>query len=153
MDKNRYHRNELLAQTVIKGLESRNMTGYYAADKNEALQKALELIPEGSSITMGGCMSAQEIGLVDALQEGNYHFLDRDRMEPREALLAAYDADIFLSSVNAMTDDGILLNIRQRISSFGINDKIQIITPEQICFAQSIAATIPGSGYRRRISI
>ena len=61
MDKNRYHRNELLAQTVIKGLESRNMTGYYAADKNEALQKALELIPEGSSITMGGCMSAQEI--------------------------------------------------------------------------------------------
>lgn len=94
-----------------KGLESRNMTGYYAADKNEALQKALELIPEGSSITMGGCMSAQEIGLVDALKEGNYHFLDRDRMEPREALLAAYDADIFLSSVNAMTDDGILLNI------------------------------------------
>lgn len=111
MDKNRYHRNELLAQTVIKELESRNMTGYYAADKSEALQKALELIPEGSSITMGGCMSAQEIGLVDALREGNYHFLDRDRMESREALLAAYDADIFLSSVNAMTDDGILLNI------------------------------------------
>lgn len=111
MDKNRYHRNELLAQTVIKELESRNMMGYYAADKSEALQKALELIPEGSSITMGGCMSAQEIGLVDALQEGNYQFLDRDRMEPREALLAAYDADIFLSSVNAMTDDGILLNI------------------------------------------
>lgn len=111
MDKNRYHRNELLAQTVIKGLESRNMMGYYAADKNEALQKALELIPEGSSIAMGGCVSAQEIGLVDALKEGNYHFLDRDRMEPREALLAAYDADIFLSSVNAMTDDGILLNI------------------------------------------
>ena len=48
---------------------------------------------------------------MDALKEGNYHFLDRDRMEPREALLAAYDADIFLSSVNAMTDDGILLNI------------------------------------------
>lgn len=69
MDKNRYHRNELLAQTVIKGLESRNMTGYYAADKNEALQKALELIPEGSSIAMGGCVSAQEIGLVDALKE------------------------------------------------------------------------------------
>ena len=111
MDKNRYHRNELLAQTVLKGLASRNMTGDYAADRGEALQKALELIPEGSSIAMGGCMSAQEIGLVNALQEGNYHFLDRNRMEPREALLAAYDADIFLSSVNAMTDDGILVNI------------------------------------------
>ena len=37
MDKNIYKRNELLAQKVIKGLESRNMSGYYAADKKEAL--------------------------------------------------------------------------------------------------------------------
>ena len=44
-------RNELLAKTVIKGLESRNMTGYYAETKEEALKKALELIPEGSSIS------------------------------------------------------------------------------------------------------
>ena len=44
MDKNLYIRNEKLAQIVIKGLESRNMTGYYAANKEEALQKALELI-------------------------------------------------------------------------------------------------------------
>ena len=48
MDKNLYIRNEKLAQKVIKGLESRNMTGYYAANKEEALQKALELIPEGT---------------------------------------------------------------------------------------------------------
>ena len=46
-------RNELLAQQVIKGLESRNMSGYYAASKEEALKIALELIPEGSSVTMG----------------------------------------------------------------------------------------------------
>ena len=44
-------RNELWAQTVIKGLESRNMTGYYAATKEEALKKALELIPEGSTVS------------------------------------------------------------------------------------------------------
>lgn len=104
-------RNELLAQTVIKGLESRNMSGYYAANKEEALKKALELIPEGSSIAMGGCMSAVEIGLVDALQKGNYRYLDRAKMEPREGLLASYDADVFLSSANAMTDDGIIVNI------------------------------------------
>ena len=55
-------RNELLAQKVIKGLGSRNMTGYYAANKEEALQTALGLIAEGSSVTMGGAMSAHEIG-------------------------------------------------------------------------------------------
>ena len=105
-------RNELLAQTVIKGLTSRNMTGYYAASREEALSIALSLIPEGSSVTMGGAMSAHEIGLVDALKSGNYHFIDRDQAsDKRAAMLAAYDADVFLSSVNAMTDDGILVNI------------------------------------------
>ena len=105
-------RNELWAQTIIKGLESRNMTGYYAATKEEALKKALELIPEGSSVTMGGAMSAHEIGLVEAVKNGNYNFIDRDAMEDkRAAMLAAYDADVFLASVNAMTQDGVLVNI------------------------------------------
>lgn len=104
-------RNELLAPKVIKGLESRNMSGYYAASKEEALAKALELIETGSTVTMGGAMSAFEIGLVDALKEGEYTFIDRAEMDPREALLAAYDADVFLSSANAMTEDGILVNI------------------------------------------
>ena len=68
MNANIVKRNELLAQKVIKGLESRNMTGYYAASKEEALKKALSLIPEYSTVTMGGAMSAHEIGLVEALK-------------------------------------------------------------------------------------
>ena len=112
MNPNIVKRNELLAQKVIKGLESRNMSGYYAASKEEALKLALTMIPEGSSVTMGGAMSAHEIGLVDALKAGNYNFIDRDAYEDkRAAMLAAYDADVFLSSANAMTDDGILVNI------------------------------------------
>ncbi len=55
-------RNALLSAKVIKGLESRNMTGYYAETKEEALKIALSLIPEGCSVTMGGAMSAHEIG-------------------------------------------------------------------------------------------
>ena len=105
-------RNELLAQKVIKGLQSRNMSGYYAANREEALKIALELIPEGSTATMGGSVSAAEIGLVTALKEGNYNFIDRNEIaDKRAAMLAAYDADFFLSSCNAITDDGILINI------------------------------------------
>lgn len=105
-------RNELLAQKVIEGLSSRNMTGYYAADKAEALRIALGLIPEGSSVTMGGAMSAHEIGLVEAVKGGNYDFIDRDKYpDRRAAALAGYGADVFLSSVNAMTEDGVLINI------------------------------------------
>ena len=115
MNENVAKRNRLLAEKVIKGLESRNMKGYYAESKEEALKKALELIPEGSSVTMGGAMSAHEIGLVEAVKKGNYNFIDRDVAktpeEKRAVMLQGYDADFFLSSVNAMTDDGVLVNI------------------------------------------
>ena len=112
MNENIVKRNELLAQKVIKGLNSRNMSGYYAESKEAALKQALELIPEGSSVTMGGAMSAHEIGLVAALKQAPYNFIDRDAYtDKRAAMLAAYDADVFLSSANAMTDDGILVNI------------------------------------------
>lgn len=111
MDLFEKERNEKLAQIVIKGLKSRNMTGYYVKNRDEALKKALELIPEGSRVAMGGCMSAQEIGLTDALNNGHYTFYDRAFMAKREGLLEAYGADVFVSSVNALTDDGILVNI------------------------------------------
>ena len=112
MNPNIVKRNELLSQKVIRGLESRNMTGYYAASREEALKTALTLIPEGSSVTMGGAMSAHEIGLVDAVKAGDYTFIDRGAYtDKRAAMLDAYDADWFLASANAMTDDGILVNI------------------------------------------
>ena len=138
MDIHLEKRNAVLAEHVIKGLQSRNMSGYYAKNKEEALKTALELIPKGSSISMGGCMSAQEIGLVSALKESDYHFIDRSKMEPREALLAAYDADIFLASANAMTDDGILVNIdgnSNRVSCIAQGPKklIFIVSMNKIC--------------------
>ena len=139
MNPNITKRNELLAQKVIKGLESRNMTGYYAASKEEALKLALSLIPEYSTVTMGGAMSAHEIGLVNAVKSGNYHFIDRDTAEDkRAAMLAAYDADVFLSSVNAMTDDGILVNIdgnSNRVSAIcqGPKQVLFIVGMNKIC--------------------
>ena len=134
-----FRRNELLAQTVIKGLNSRNMTGYYAENREAALKQALSLIPEGSSVTMGGTMSAHEIGLVDVLKQGPYHFIDRDAYEDkRAAMLAAYDADVFLTSANAMTEDGILVNIdgnANRVSAIANGPKkvLFIVGMNKVC--------------------
>ena len=112
MNENITKRNALLAQKVIKGLESRNMTGWYAATHEEAVALALKLIPEGGTVTMGGALSAHEIGLVDAIKAGSYNFIDRDQCaDKRAAMLAAYDADVFLSGINALTEDGVLVNI------------------------------------------
>ena len=132
-------RNELLAVKVIEGLKSRNMSGYYAKDKEAAKELALSLIPEGSSVTMGGAMSAHEIGLVEALKAGNYNFIDRDEYEDkRAAMLKAYDADVFLSSVNAMTEDGVLINIdgnSNRVSAIAQGPKkvVFIVGMNKIC--------------------
>ena len=139
MDKNIVRRGELLAQTVIKGLKSRNMEGYYAADRAEALRLALEIIGEGSSVAMGGAMSAWEIGLVDALKTGNYRFIDRDAIpDRRAAMLAAYDADVFVSSANAMTQDGVLVNIdgnANRVSAIAQGPKkvLFIVGMNKVC--------------------
>lgn len=115
------------------------MTGYYAKDKEEALKLALDLIPEGSSVTMGGCMSAHEIGLVEKLKSGNYNFIDRDAYEDkRAAMLMAYDADFFLSSANAITEDGVIVNIdgnSNRVSAIAQGPKkvIFIVGMNKVC--------------------
>ena len=139
MNENIKKRNALLAQRVIKGLESRNMSGYYAETKEEALAAALSLIPEGSTITMGGAMSAYEIGLPAALEEGNYNFVDRNKVEDKVAATRlAYDADIYLSSTNAMTEDGVLINIdgnSNRVSAIAHGPKkvIFIVGMNKVC--------------------
>ena len=139
MDQNIVKRNELLAQTVIKGLRSRNMEGFYAESKEAALQLALELIEEGSVVTMGGGMSVHEIGLPKALEEGKYTFLDRDKAkDKRQAMLDAYDADVFLSGANAITRDGIMVNIdgnANRVSAIAQGPKkvLFIVGMEKVC--------------------
>ena len=139
MNVNKEKRNALLAQTVIKGLQSRNMSGYYAESREAALNLALSLIPEDSTVTMGGGMSVHEIGLVKALKEGKYNFIDRDEFaDKRAAALLAYDADVFLASANAMTQDGILVNIdgnANRVSAlaFGPKKVVLIVGMNKVC--------------------
>lgn len=138
MDENVSKRNELLMNSVITDLQKRNIKGYYASSKEDALKIALDLIPEESTISMGGCTSAHELGLIHALEEGNYNYLDRSKMDPRSALLAAYDSDIFLSSVNAITQDGIIVNIdgnSNRVSCIAQGPKkvIFIVGVNKIC--------------------
>lgn len=132
-------RNKLLAQVVIRGLASRNMKGYYAATVEEAVQKALELIPEGSVVNMGGSTTVRESGLVEKLKEGNWTFIDRDEYPTRRpAHLKAYDADWYLASCNAMTRDGILVNIDgngNRVSaiSYGPHHVLFLVSLNKVC--------------------
>lgn len=106
---------KLRAQTIIKGLEKRNMEGVFCETKEDALAKALSYIEEGSSVTWGGSMSISEIGLMDAVKNGNYEIIDRSVAknydEQREIFSKAVLTDYYLMSSNAITLDGELINI------------------------------------------
>ena len=100
---------------LVKNLQSRHFDAYYCATKEDALQKALELIPEGASVGWGGTMTASAMGLQDAIRSGNYKALDRDAcatMEEREQLQREiFFADAFITGANGLSLDGQMVNI------------------------------------------
>lgn len=102
------------AATIIKNLKKRNMNGYYCALKEDALKKALEIIPENSSIGWGGSVTLDQIGLIQALKDGNYEAIDRMQKDPKEQAARIFNADFFLMSTNAITLDGELINVDGR---------------------------------------
>ena len=106
---------EKRGRILVKNLESRHFEAYYCANREEALRKALELIPEGASVGWGGTMTATGIGLMDALHAGPYRPMDRDRCataEERERLQREmFFADAFVTGANALSLDGQMVNI------------------------------------------
>ncbi len=106
---------EKRGRLLVKNLQSRHFEAYYCADKEEALKKALELIPEGATVGWGGAMSCEQIGLMDALRVGNYREIDRattKTAEERERMmLRMLGADVFLTGANGLSLDGEMVNI------------------------------------------
>ena len=110
------------------------MEGFYAENKEEALAIAKKLLSGVKSVGMGGSVTADEIGLVTELKNGDYGFIDRDKCkspeEIREATFKMYAADAFIGSVNAMTSDGVLINIdgnSNRVSAYAYGPKKVIL--------------------------
>ena len=106
---------EKRGQLLVKNLRNRHFDAWYCPTKEAALEKALSLIPEGASIGWGGCMSAQQIGLIDAIRSGNFRPIDREKCETpaerEQAMKDALFADVFLTGANGLSLDGQMVNI------------------------------------------
>lgn len=128
-------RNQRLAERMIKNLKRRNMEAFYCKTAKEATDKILEMIPNGSSITWGGSLTIREMGLPDMLrQKGTYEVLDRDLVKDNEEkvkmYVRAFTADVYLSSANAISEDGVIVNID------GNGNRVAAITwgPQKVIF-------------------
>lgn len=108
------NRNAAMGAAVVKNMQRRGFEAYYCADKEEALAKALELIPETDVVSWGGSATIAEVGLLDAVKKRN-QVIDRDTAqnpeEKFELMRKALLCDTFIMSSNAISSDGQLINI------------------------------------------
>ena len=128
-------RNAKLAEKLIQHLERRHFEAYYCPDATSMKEKVRTLIPEGSSISWGGSMSIRDTGLTTELKKaGKYHIYDREEAKNEEEKLniyrKAFECDFYLSSVNAISEDGVIVNID------GNGNRVAAITwgPKRVIF-------------------
>ena len=147
-------RNERLAKTVIKNLQRRHIESFYCPTAEEAVKKVSELIEDGSSVTWGGTMTVRDLGIPQALKNrGTLEVLDRDLVETPEEkqamYLKAFSADVYLSSANAISEDGVIVNID------GNGNRVAAITwgPKKVIFViglNKVAQTVEAALARAR---
>jgi hypothetical protein len=128
-------RNERLAKTLIKNLQRRHIEACYCPTGEEAVKKVSELIPDGSSVTWGGTMTVRDLGIPEVLKgRGTLDVLDRDLVETPEEkqamYLRAFSTDVYLTSANAISEDGVIVNID------GNGNRVAAITwgPKKVIF-------------------
>lgn len=107
---------KIQAETIKKNLEKRQMSGYYCAEKEEAVKTAMSLTKPGTTVSFGGSMTLIESGAMDALKNrSDIHLIDRSLAKSPEEIKQAYRdsfcADTYFMSSNAITADGQLVNI------------------------------------------
>lgn len=135
--------NKMLADKVIKGLNQRNMDGYYCTTPEEAKKLVDSMIEKDETVSFGGSMTLNEMGIKDMLrQRKDINLLDRDTCksqdEVEEVFRKSFYADTYLMSTNAMTEDGQLINIDgngNRVAAliFGPKKVIIVTSLDKIC--------------------
>lgn len=103
-------------QNLIERLGENNIPVFYVKDRRDAFRKVMSMIPEGSTVGIGDSVTLRQIGVVDALEKGNYVFLNpwRPRISVEEGInlkKRALTSDVFLTGTNALTLDGKIVNV------------------------------------------
>ena len=142
-------RNNRLAEKMIKNLKRRNFEAIYCPTAAEAVEKISAMIPDGSTVTWGGSMTIRDMGLTAALHKRALKVLDRDlaadRDEAQRIYREAFSADFYLSSVNAISEDGMIVNIdgngnRVAAITFGPKKVIFVVGLNKV--AQDVSAAL-----------
>ncbi len=143
MDDNKKSIIRIKLEKTAKALINNNFEAYVVEDKAAAFAKLCELMPEGAGVGVGGSKTLDELGVIPLLRNGKYHFFDRydpslTRPQAVEVMKKALTADVFLTSTNAVTENGELYNVdgnANRVAAmlFGPDSVIVIAGYNKIC--------------------
>lgn len=108
--------NEDKAKAAVAALSRKGYTGHYAATKAAAKELALSFIPVGAAVGFGGSVTTRALGLVEALRGTGHAVFDHwqpglSRDEILDIRLKQVVSDVFLTSANAITLGGEIVNI------------------------------------------
>ncbi len=108
--------NDHRIQRTAKALESNGFKTIIVSDKSEALNEALQLIPEKAKVGIGGSVTVREVDLISELSKRGNDVLENwsRKVTPEEDMAIRkghLTCDVFITSSNAITEDGKLVNI------------------------------------------
>ncbi len=98
-------------KTTAKNLEKNNIKTYIVDNKDGVADLIKKLIKKGDTVSNGGSESLKQCGIIDILNSGDYNYIDRTKLEPKEAYIKAFSADAYFCSTNAITENGELYNV------------------------------------------
>lgn len=103
-------------QNTINALKKNNMDAVFAATKEDAVNALKKQLKKGMTVAVGGSVTLDTLGVIEMLRSGEYNFIDRyeqgiDLEERKKRFKQAFFADAFLTSSNAITEKGELVNV------------------------------------------
>lgn len=103
-------------EKTMENLKRNKMKPYFCNTKVEAIEIVKSLLKDGDTVSHGGSHTLAELGIPDILKSGNYNYLDRSvpgftREQVEEIYRKSYFADVYLTSSNAITENGELYNV------------------------------------------
>jgi hypothetical protein len=118
--------SETTLEEVAARIRERNIEVVIVNDREEARQVVLERIPKGAEVHSGKSKTLQDCGIFDVLQDPDqysalrHQLLKLDRKtQAREMRKLIATPDFMLGSVNAVTEDGVLVAASATASQIG----------------------------------
>lgn len=119
---------------LMENIKRNNMQPFYAENSAEAVNIVRGLLEKGDVISCGGSVTLQESKVMDLMCSGDYNFLDRSLAktpeETRDVYLRTFGADAYLTSCNAITEQGWIYNVdgnSNRIAAIAFGPKSVIV--------------------------